>query len=147
MTDLFKDIFDYNRVRNREMIVLCMNHENQLPEKSLQLFSHCLNAHHIWNRRILDTEQRFGVWDLHIINSWNSVDKQNYEESMDIISSLDLDGVIRFQDSKGEPYENLLRDILFHIANHHNYHRGQIITDLKAAGIQPDRTDYIYYKR
>jgi uncharacterized damage-inducible protein DinB len=147
MTDLFRDIFDYNRVRNREMIVLCMNNEIDVPEKTIQLFSHNLNAHHIWNQRILDNEPRFGAWDFHIINSWNSIDRKNYEESMDIISSRDLNAIIRYRDAQGEPYENVLRDILFHIANHHNYHRAQIVTSLKEAGIQAPPTDYIYYKR
>ena len=147
MIDLFKDIFDYNRVRNREMIVLCMNNEASVPERTIQLFSHNLNAHHIWNQRITGEDQRFGVWDFHIINSWNTIDQQNYEVTMDIIQSRDLDDVIDFKDSKGDDYENVLRDILFHIANHHNYHRAQIVTNLIEAGVSPQRTDYIYYKR
>jgi uncharacterized damage-inducible protein DinB len=147
MIDLFKDIFDYNRVRNREMIVLCMNNEADVPEKTIQLFCHNLNAHHIWNQRILGKESRFGVWDFHIINSWNSLDKKNYEDSMEIIASGDLERIITFKDSKGDAYENKLRDILFHVANHHNYHRAQIVSNLKEAGIQPEKTDYIFYKR
>ena len=147
MVDLFTDIFDYNRVHNRELIVLCMNNEIDVPEKTIQLFCHCLNAHHLWNQKILNQNGRFGVWDFHIINSWNSLDQKNYEETMDIVQSRDLNETIHFKDSKGESYENVLRDILFHVANHHNYHRAQMVTVLKEAGIQSGQTDYIYYKR
>ena len=59
-----------------EMIVLCMNNEHKILEKTIQLFSHNLNAHHLWNQRILKEEPRYGVWDFHIINSWNSVDEK-----------------------------------------------------------------------
>ncbi len=147
MRAFFVDLFEYNRKRNLEMNLLCLNHERDIPEKTIQLFSHNLNAHHIWNKRILDEEQRFGVWDIHVMNSWNSVDEQNFNDSIRLLEGFELDQVIEFKNSKGQSYENVLRDLLFHIINHTNYHRAQIVTNLLEAGIQPGKTDFIYYKR
>jgi uncharacterized damage-inducible protein DinB len=34
-------------------------------------------------------------------------------------------------------------DVLFHILNHENYHRGQVITTLQRMGIDPPNFDYV----
>ena len=37
-------------------------------------------------------------------------------------------------------------DVLFHILNHENYHRGEVITALQRLGIDPPNFDYILLK-
>jgi len=37
-------------------------------------------------------------------------------------------------------------DVLFHIINHENYHRGQVITSLQRIGIDPPNFDYVLLK-
>jgi len=37
-------------------------------------------------------------------------------------------------------------DILFHILNHENYHRGQVITALQRFGMDPPDFDYVFLK-
>jgi len=37
-------------------------------------------------------------------------------------------------------------DWLFHILNHENYHRGQVITTLQRIGIDPPNFDYVLLK-
>lgn len=54
---------------------------------------------------------------------------------------------ISYKNSRGERFENSVRDILFHVINHSTYHRGQIATDCKLHGMTPLATDYIFYKR
>lgn len=147
MKAFFKDLFEYNRKRNVEMADLCALHETAVSEHATRLFSHNLNAHHIWNQRILRKEPRYGVWDLHIINSWDTIDHENFEISARIIKVTPLETVIHFEDSKGQSFRNSLRDILFHVINHTNYHRAQIVSELRYAGLEPEPTDYIFYKR
>ena len=147
MKAFFNDLFQYNRLRNKEMIDLCVGNTPQVSENTVDLFSHNLNAHHLWNHRITGTEPRYGVWDLHLMNSWDSIDRQNYEHSLEIIESGRLEENFRFTDSKGHQHENVVHDIHFHIVNHTTYHRAQIVQSLKATGLKPGRTDFIYYKR
>lgn len=55
---------------------------------------------------------------------------------------------ISFTNMKGEPCEDVVEDVLFHVVNHGSYHRGQVITMLNELGISPlPSTDLIYYLR
>ena len=73
--------------------------------------------------------------------------KRNCKDSVRIIDSGILNDNLNYQDSQGTDYENIVRDILFHVINHSNYHRAQIVSNLKEAGLHPGKTDFIYYKR
>ena len=39
-----------------------------------------------------------------------------------------------------------MADVLFHIVNHENYHRGQVVMTLQRHGIDPPNFDYIFLK-
>jgi uncharacterized damage-inducible protein DinB len=53
-----------------------------------------------------------------------------------------------YKNMKGEPFENTYEDTLFHVVNHGTYHRGQVITMLREAGLkQLPSTDLIHYIR
>lgn len=54
---------------------------------------------------------------------------------------------IGYKTSKGDAFQNTVKDILFHIINHSTYHRGQIAANCKEYGIEPLMSDYIFYKR
>ena len=48
---------------------------------------------------------------------------------------------------KGEAWTNTVEEILTHVTVHSAYHRGQIASDLRAAGMTPAYTDYIHAVR
>ena len=49
---------------------------------------------------------------------------------------------------KGQPFTDTVEDTLFHIVNHGTYHRGQIITMLREAGVTKlPATDLIFFLR
>jgi uncharacterized damage-inducible protein DinB len=53
-----------------------------------------------------------------------------------------------YKSLKGEPFESTYEDTLFHIVNHSTYHRGQIISMLREAGMTNlPNTDLIHYLR
>lgn len=55
---------------------------------------------------------------------------------------------IVYKSMKGDPFESSVEEILFHVVNHGTYHRGQIITMLRSAGItQVVNTDMINWFR
>ncbi len=55
---------------------------------------------------------------------------------------------ISYKSIKGDPFENIAEDILFHMVNHGTYHRGQIITMLRELEIVVvSNTDLINFLR
>jgi uncharacterized damage-inducible protein DinB len=51
---------------------------------------------------------------------------------------------VSYVNSKGEPWTNRAEDILLHVVFHSAYHRGQIASDMRPAGLQPAYTDFIH---
>ena len=147
MKGLLQQLFDYNFYCNKKMIQQCSNLD-KVPENCERLFSHILNAHHIWNHRLLGIPSEFGVWDMHPLKNWEDIHYENQRSSFEIISNTDnFEKRVGYENSEGRSFANEVKDILFHIVNHSTHHRGQIMMDLRASGITPEPLDYVHYKR
>ena len=146
MIEFFKDIFEYHNHFNQKLADLLIVNSNKITERTIPLFSHSINAHQIWNSRILETKS-LAVHQIHTLEKCKELDDQNYNDSLDILSDFDLAKKISYKTSGRIEFENSIQQILFHIANHFTHHRGQIISDLRQSGIEPIITDYIFYKR
>jgi len=143
----FNELFDYNFYCNKQLIESCSTLEN-VPEKSIELFSHLLNAHHIWNSRITGKEPIYEVWQLHDIKDWADIHYENQRASFEITSNADdFEKRIDYENSEGRLFTNTLQDLLFHIINHSTHHRGQIATIFRSNDLTPHPLDYAFYKR
>jgi uncharacterized damage-inducible protein DinB len=59
-----------------------------------------------------------------------------------------LRSTIRYTNLKGEPFENVAEDLLYHVVNHGSYHRGQATTMLRQLGVRNILSmDIIFYLR
>ena len=144
---LFNQLLDYNFYCNKKIIDASIALIS-IPEESLKLFSHVLNAHHIWNARILGKSSEYSVWQIHEIIEWQDIHYDNQRSSFEIIRNTDdFDVRIDYESSEGRIFTNTLQDMLFHIINHSTQHRGQIAVDYRKMGIDPLILDYILYKR
>lgn len=146
MIEFFKDVFEYHNHFNQKLAHLLIQHSSSISERTIPLFSHMINAHHIWNSRILQTKS-FGVNDVRSLEENKDIDNLNYKETLRILSAFNLDESINYRTSKGDEFKNSIQQVLFHVVNHHTHHRAQIISDLRQNGIQPISTDYIFYRR
>ena len=146
MQTFFREIFDYHRHFNQKLLEEIKIHQPALPARSFPLFCHILNAHQIWNARISNCTE-LGVQQVHPIEKCDELNQQNYADTLKILESHDLETIISYKTSKGQPFDNKIRDILFHVANHTTHHRGQIVSDFRLQGILPLVTDYIFFKR
>lgn len=146
MKDFFKELLEYTYAFNDKVIESLMQNSKGI-EKSIQLINHTINAQQIWNARIENTKITITVWDIRSPEDLKIINLINYQKSLAIVDSFDLEKRVIYTNTKGEVFENSIRDILFHVVNHSTYHRGQIATDHKLNGIQPLVTDYIFYKR
>jgi uncharacterized damage-inducible protein DinB len=147
MKQFFKELFEYSHCFNQQLADVFKENPDKSSEKALKLYNHILNAHQIWNNRILPEQPAFSVWELHAVQDLKSIDKTNYRHTLQILDKRDLSDIINYANSKGQTFNNSIRDILFHVINHSTYHRGQIATEFKQNGLDPLVTDFIIYKR
>lgn len=121
---------------------------DSIPDKTSVLFSHILNAHHLWNARMLRVPHTYGVWQLHAPKDWQDIHYENQRSSFEITSNIvDFEKRIDYENTEGRLFTNTLQDMLFHIINHSTNHRAQIAMDFRENGIEPLVLDYVYYKR
>jgi len=114
---------------------------------------HIWDAQHIWVKRMQGNSQ----------SKWPSASfKGSKDDSLNglVESSSELSEFLQtkpksflstlyaYKNMKGEPFENTYEDTLFHVVNHSTYHRGQIFSMLREAGMkQLPSTDLIHYLR
>lgn len=146
MKEEFSELFEYNNHTNQKLISLLSKETYKVSEKTLQLLNHLINAHQIWNARIVN-EKEFDVWQINDTKDLINIDNGNYLRTLKIIEISDLGNLIDYTNSKGLKFSSKVKDVLFHVINHSTYHRAQIATELKNCGIEPLNTDYIFYKR
>lgn len=147
MNDFFKDLFLYNQDCNQRLAERIALYENAVSDKSLQLLSHVVNAHHIWNNRIWKRKNIYDRMQVHSPMDFKQIDLDNHVTTLSIIDSWILPDELHYINTKGEQAIHKVQDILFHVVNHSTYHRGQIASDLKQSGIEPVVTDFIFYKK
>jgi len=148
MKTLFQDLLTYTHQSNQTMIAIMEKSDIEIPDKCLATAHHILVAQKIWNNRIE------GVSEIHL-ELWKPVSiqkliKYNHEEfqrSISLIDKFDLSFTVHYVNTQGHKFSNSFQEILFHVVNHSTYHRGQVIVQLKEAGIEVESTDYILSKR
>lgn len=147
MNDFFKDLFQYNRDCNQRLAELIGLHTDKVSDRTIHLFSHVLNAHHIWNSRIRKEPGTYDRLQLHPWQDFKQIDADNHLTTLAVIDSGLLTEEVTYRNFKGEQATHKVQDLLFHVVNHSTYHRGQIASDLKQSGIEPLVTDFVFYKR
>ncbi|MBF2707880.1 DinB family protein [Flavobacterium soyangense] len=146
MTTFFKELLEYNYHFNQFLIRKLSKNSGETTGKAILLQNHVINAHQICNSRILN-EIAFGVFQIHSLNELKQLNTQNYQKTLEIILTKEFSQVIEYTNTKEQTFTNSLRDILFHIINHPNYHRAQIATECRQNGLKPLVCDYIFYNQ
>ncbi len=147
MKDFFKTLFEYNYTVNQQLAGAMLDNQGKISEKAIKLFSHILNAHHIWNHRIEKAAPVFSVWQIHSINECQQIDSTNYESTLQILDQYSLDEIISLPRIGGVVLRKSIADLFFHTVNHASYHRGQIATEFRNNGLQPLVADYFLFDK
>jgi len=141
-----EEIINYTELADGQIIKIFKQATVQLPDAE-RLFSHILNAQHIWAYRISGEKPLYGVWDIHQKESFEQISIDNFKRIRNILKACSLEKQITYSNSRNVQFENQMDQILFHLFNHSTYHRGQVVTLLKKEGFEPPVTDYIILKR
>lgn len=147
MKSFITNLFEYNHHYNQLMADIMMQNTDKIPAKVQLLFSHMLNAHNIWNKRVKSQSTLYGVWQEHPIIDLKSIDQANLEETLQIMDIYALEKNIDYTNSVGKAFTSKVSNMLFHIINHSTYHRGQIALLFRQHGLDPLSSDYIFYTR
>jgi len=140
------ELIRYTALADEMMIEVFNSTDIDMPQAEL-LFSHVLNAQHIWLSRINGVKQEFERLEKHSKAVFTEFHKRNVNQLKEVLESKSLETIISYTDAAGNSFSDKLEDILFHVVNHSTYHRGQIATKFKEAGLTPPMTDYILLKR
>lgn len=147
MKVFFNQLFDYNFYCNKKLIEACIAMD-EVPEKSIELFSHILNVHNRWNAVLTEKKPEYDLFLVHEVKNWGDIHYENQRSSFEITTNVnDFEKRIDYENSKGRLFTNTVQDVLFHIINHSTHHRGQISANFSLNNIEPIPLDYINYKR
>ncbi len=144
-----KSLYAYNTWANRELLSF-FRKEPLLPQRSQNLFSHILSAERLWLDRLHGRRQSLAVWPILTIDQMGSLLEEVASQWVEVLDDdwrLRENLPVSYTNSKGESFQSRPWEILTHVPLHSTYHRGQIATDLRAAGITPPYTDYIHAVR
>jgi len=143
---MIAEFIQYTQVADQKIMDVFNESGKKMPEAE-RLFSHVLNAQHIWAKRILCESTQYGVWEEHHKEDFQAIATENFRLLQNALGSVQMEDVIVYKNSSGQEFTNLVGDMILHMLNHSTYHRGQIMTMFKHNGIEPLVTDYIILKR
>ena len=120
------------------------------PVRALELFDHVLGAEAEWLARLEQRPSAIPIWPSFNLAECRAAVLRNREAYAAYLSRLspdDLDRRVPYRNSRGVAFESRVEDILLHVAMHGSYHRGQVALLVRAAGEEPNATDYIAFVR
>ena len=120
------------------------------PARSLRWMGHIVGAEYLWLARLREELAQLPVWpDLPIEQCRARLGELSgmWHEYLANAGPRRLKEQVAYTNSKGEKWTSTVEDILTHVTIHSAYHRGQIASDLRAAGQTPAYTDFIHAVR
>jgi|SRR5580700_8295517 uncharacterized damage-inducible protein DinB len=144
--EYLKKLFVYDHWANREVLA-ALQALDVPPPRSVKFLAHIVSAERLWLERLRLEKQTYPVWpdftlaqcELEIAGS-----RERWTAYLASLTEEELSHSLTYQNSKGESWTNVKRDILMHVVMHSAYHRGQIATDMRSAGFTPAHTDFIH---
>ena len=149
LLDYLRRQFAYDDWANREVLTGLKASANPAV-RPRQLLAHILSAERLWLERIRKQPQSLQVWPDLTFEQCEAqiVDLASlWREFFNKLSPAGLPETVVYKNSKGEPWTSTTEDILTHVMLHSAYHRGQIASQVRAAGEQPAYTDFIHAVR
>jgi uncharacterized damage-inducible protein DinB len=146
MLKRLRQLFSYDVWANREVLA-SFRREADAPLRSLRWMAHILATDYLWLSRIRSEKSPLPVWpELTLADCDRHAAElaKIWSEYLSGLSEGALTQQIPYINSKGEPWVNTVDDILMHVVMHSAYHRGQIASNMRDAGLVPAYTDFIH---
>ena len=113
---------------------------------------HMYDVERIWWQRMKLQERIESIFKQTIttddVGAGLVIQSKQWEEWVDKNTLAGLEHVFAYQNFKGEAFKQPLYEMLLHLFNHQTYHRGQLVTMLRQAGVEAiPPTDFIVWSR
>jgi len=142
----FRRRFGYDEWANREVLA-ALPAAVPPPPVALDRMAHILSAQHVWFDRLRQQAQTFPVWP-HFTPAECEAEAAKvavlWKGYLNTLQEADLQDSVSYKNTIGQPWTSHVDDILMHLIMHSAYHRGQIASDMRAAGFTPAYTDFIH---
>jgi len=139
----------YDHWANHE-VLHHLQRESSPPARCIAWFAHVLGAQSLWLARLEGTKSELSVWPqltLDELEPWLARLQSGWSSCLDRLGPADLARSISYVNTRGEPWESRVDDVLTQVLFHGVHHRGQIASALREAGLTPPVTDYIHAVR
>jgi uncharacterized damage-inducible protein DinB len=143
---MLRKLIFYTEAADAVIVRTFLQTKQPMPQAEA-LFSHVLNAQHIWISRINKFDAKFNRFDIHPVSMFHDLHQENIRTLKKILEEEDLNRTVDYATFSGDKFENSVQDILLHVVNHSTYHRAQIATLFKQNNVKPLETDFITYQR
>jgi uncharacterized damage-inducible protein DinB len=141
----YKRLAEYDAWANLESIRSLREAGSAAPKRAFALMAHIVAAERLWLERISHPQEKPPVWPEWTLTRVEQEVPLVREDWHAILGGGDagLQLTVEYHNSKGERWVNAVGDIFHHVMMHGTYHRGQIASLMRRAGMNPAYTDYI----
>lgn len=157
MKEWTRQLFDYHVWANERL----MQHVKGLPEEIFlnkvdsvfptiaATFGHMIAVDELWYLRMKGNSlQQIVPKSFHTIEDVIKASTVLHNEIKDfLIKVQNVEDIVVYQNTKGDPFNNTIIELVQHIVNHGTYHRGNISAMIRQMGYEGVSTDYIFYSR
>jgi uncharacterized damage-inducible protein DinB len=145
----FRRELSYDDWANRE-VLRHLQRESSPPARCVERLAHVLGTQSEWLARLQGKRSELAVWPRLTLDEIEEALRRlrsGWTQVLERLGPEDLEHTIAYTNSKGQPWTSRVGDVLAHVVLHGAYHRGQIASDLREAGLTPPCTDYIHATR
>lgn len=145
----FRRELSYDVWANRE-VLRHLQRECSPPANAVHWFAHVLGAQSVWLARLRGTPSALAVWPQLTLDELETSLAglgADWTQLLERLTPGELERTITYTNSKGQGHGSRVEDVLVHVLLHGAYHRGQIASALREAGLTPPLTDYIHATR
>ena len=145
----FRRELDYDDWANRE-VLRHLQRESLPPPCCASWLAHVLGAQSEWLARLASGQSALPVWPKLTLDELEpelARLRQAWRRFLAELAPHGLERSITYVNTKGQTHTSRVEDVLTHVLLHGAYHRGQIASALREAGLTPPCTDYIHATR
>ena len=120
------------------------------PVRALRLMAHVPATERLWLGRLRQDPAPVVVWPESTLEECTAEVEamaRAWPLFLDGPPPADLGRTVGYRNSKGQPWTSAVGDVVTHVVIHSAYHRGQVASELRAAGFEPAYTDFIHAVR
>jgi uncharacterized damage-inducible protein DinB len=149
MSEILRDLVSHMRWADT-LIADALERDATNDAESARLFAHIASVEHLWYARIQGQPAAHAVWPSLTVAESRALAAEHADRFAQLVESSDTAALARrvdYRNSAGLDFHNTVADIVTHLVMHGSHHRGQILRQLRAAGIEPPYVDYIQFAR